>query len=125
MLARCAWRARLIYKRVGYSACGPDILSERRAAIPMAEIITCTECQRKLQVPESFLGQKVQCPECGHHPGRAHPRHDRHHRGPLDRHADLRLPRIDQLERPLSLRELSPASLHPGNLCHGAIDLLP
>lgn len=32
----------------------------------MAEIITCTECQRKLQVPESFIGQKVQCPECGH-----------------------------------------------------------
>ncbi len=32
----------------------------------MAEIITCSECQRKLQVPESYLGQKVQCPECGH-----------------------------------------------------------
>jgi DNA-directed RNA polymerase subunit RPC12/RpoP len=32
----------------------------------MAEVITCSECQRKLQVPESFLGQKVQCPECRH-----------------------------------------------------------
>jgi hypothetical protein len=32
----------------------------------MAEISACPECQRKLQVPESFLGQTVQCPECGH-----------------------------------------------------------
>lgn len=32
----------------------------------MAEIITCPECQRKLQVPESFFGQQVQCPECAH-----------------------------------------------------------
>jgi predicted outer membrane repeat protein len=30
----------------------------------MAEIITCPACQRKLQVPESFYGQTVQCPEC-------------------------------------------------------------
>ncbi|MBI2807181.1 MAG: hypothetical protein HYX68_19540 [Planctomycetes bacterium] len=32
----------------------------------MTEVITCSECQRKLQVPESFIGQMVQCPECGH-----------------------------------------------------------
>ena len=32
----------------------------------MAEIITCPECARKLQVPESFYGQMVQCPECAH-----------------------------------------------------------
>jgi hypothetical protein len=32
----------------------------------MAEIITCPACQRKLQVPESFYGQTVQCPECAH-----------------------------------------------------------
>jgi hypothetical protein len=32
----------------------------------MAEIITCPKCERKLQVPEPFLGQTVQCPECRH-----------------------------------------------------------
>jgi hypothetical protein len=32
----------------------------------MAEIITCPACARKLQVPESFYGQTVQCPECAH-----------------------------------------------------------
>jgi hypothetical protein len=31
----------------------------------MAEIISCPSCQRKLQVPESLLGQDVQCPTCG------------------------------------------------------------
>ena len=31
----------------------------------MAEIITCPACERKLQVPESFYGQTVQCPQCG------------------------------------------------------------
>ncbi len=31
----------------------------------MAEIITCPSCHRKLQVPESLLGQDVQCPTCG------------------------------------------------------------
>jgi hypothetical protein len=31
----------------------------------MAEIITCPSCQRKLQAPESILGQDVQCPSCG------------------------------------------------------------
>jgi hypothetical protein len=30
----------------------------------MPEIISCPSCQRKLQVPESFAGQKVQCPTC-------------------------------------------------------------
>jgi hypothetical protein len=30
----------------------------------MPEIVTCPSCQRKLQVPESFFGQKVQCPTC-------------------------------------------------------------
>lgn len=30
----------------------------------MAEIISCPSCQRKLQVPETFYGQTVQCPEC-------------------------------------------------------------
>ena len=32
----------------------------------MAETITCPACQRSLQVPESYFGQTVQCPECGH-----------------------------------------------------------
>lgn len=32
----------------------------------MAEIITCPDCQRKLQVPVSYYGQTVQCPECAH-----------------------------------------------------------
>ncbi len=31
----------------------------------MAEIILCSNCQRKLQVPDQYLGQTVQCPECG------------------------------------------------------------
>jgi hypothetical protein len=32
----------------------------------MAETIACPSCQRQLQVPEQYLGQKVQCPECRH-----------------------------------------------------------
>ena len=32
----------------------------------MAEILTCPSCRRQLQVPESFIGQTVQCPECVH-----------------------------------------------------------
>ena len=32
----------------------------------MAEIIKCPNCQRELRLPEQFLGQKVQCPECQH-----------------------------------------------------------
>lgn len=32
----------------------------------MAELSACPECKRTLQVPESYLGQVVQCPECGH-----------------------------------------------------------
>lgn len=32
----------------------------------MADIITCPACGRKLQVPASFQGQKVQCPDCAH-----------------------------------------------------------
>jgi hypothetical protein len=32
----------------------------------MAETITCPACARKLQVPESFYRQTVQCPECAH-----------------------------------------------------------
>ena len=31
----------------------------------MSEIISCPSCHRKLQVPESLLGQDVQCPTCG------------------------------------------------------------
>jgi hypothetical protein len=31
----------------------------------MPEIINCPSCQRKLQVPESLIGQDVQCPTCG------------------------------------------------------------
>jgi hypothetical protein len=30
----------------------------------MPDIISCPICQRKLQVPESYLGQQVQCPSC-------------------------------------------------------------
>lgn len=32
----------------------------------MTLIINCPGCQRKLQVPENFLGQDVKCPTCGH-----------------------------------------------------------
>jgi uncharacterized protein YbaR (Trm112 family) len=32
----------------------------------MAEILTCPKCEKKLQVPDQFLGQTVQCPECRH-----------------------------------------------------------
>jgi hypothetical protein len=31
----------------------------------MQEIISCPSCSRKLQVPESLMGQDVQCPTCG------------------------------------------------------------
>jgi hypothetical protein len=31
----------------------------------MNEIISCGQCGRKLQVPESLIGQDVQCPTCG------------------------------------------------------------
>jgi hypothetical protein len=30
----------------------------------MADIINCPSCKRKLQVPETLLGQDVQCPTC-------------------------------------------------------------
>jgi hypothetical protein len=30
----------------------------------MAEVITCPECKRTLQVPATYFGQTVQCPEC-------------------------------------------------------------
>jgi len=30
------------------------------------EIIKCPQCQRQLHVPEHYVGQKVQCPECRH-----------------------------------------------------------
>ena len=32
----------------------------------MADIIHCPSCRKPLQVPESYLGQTVQCPECRH-----------------------------------------------------------
>jgi hypothetical protein len=32
----------------------------------MAEIITCPACQRRLQLPASYFGQTVQCPQCAH-----------------------------------------------------------
>src|ERR1051325_9108314 len=32
----------------------------------MVEVITCPGCRRTLQVPEQYLGQTVQCPECRH-----------------------------------------------------------
>ncbi len=30
----------------------------------MNEIITCSNCQKKLQLPEEYLGKTVQCPSC-------------------------------------------------------------
>jgi hypothetical protein len=30
----------------------------------MAEVLTCPKCERKLQVPETLMGQDVQCPTC-------------------------------------------------------------
>lgn len=30
----------------------------------MAQLITCPECKKPLQVPEELLGKMVQCPEC-------------------------------------------------------------
>lgn len=32
----------------------------------MTEIITCPKCRRTLQVPETYLGQTVECPQCAH-----------------------------------------------------------
>jgi predicted RNA-binding Zn-ribbon protein involved in translation (DUF1610 family) len=32
----------------------------------MTEFITCTQCKKTLQIPEQYLGETVQCPECGH-----------------------------------------------------------
>jgi hypothetical protein len=32
----------------------------------MSEIIACPECQRQLNVPESYFGQTVKCPDCHH-----------------------------------------------------------
>jgi hypothetical protein len=32
----------------------------------MAEMVACPSCRRTLQVPEQYLGQKVECPECQH-----------------------------------------------------------
>ena len=32
----------------------------------MTEIISCPKCRRSLQVPETYLGQTVERPECGH-----------------------------------------------------------
>ena len=32
----------------------------------MAQLITCPECNKHLQVPEELLGKRVQCPECKH-----------------------------------------------------------
>ncbi|MSQ94492.1 MAG: hypothetical protein EXR98_08040 [Gemmataceae bacterium] len=32
----------------------------------MAQLITCPECKKHLQVPEDLMGKKVQCPECKH-----------------------------------------------------------
>ncbi|MCC6419408.1 MAG: hypothetical protein IT429_14325 [Gemmataceae bacterium] len=31
----------------------------------MPEIISCPNCQRRLQAPEEVLGRDVQCPTCG------------------------------------------------------------
>jgi hypothetical protein len=31
----------------------------------MQEIINCPSCQRRLQVPDTLVGQDVQCPTCG------------------------------------------------------------
>jgi hypothetical protein len=32
----------------------------------MVEVAECPKCQRPLQIPASFIGQVVQCPQCGH-----------------------------------------------------------
>jgi predicted Zn finger-like uncharacterized protein len=32
----------------------------------MAETISCPSCSSQLQVPDSYIGQVVQCPECQH-----------------------------------------------------------
>ena len=31
----------------------------------MPEVLSCPKCERKLQVPETLMGQDVQCPTCG------------------------------------------------------------
>jgi hypothetical protein len=38
---------------------------EPREPKPMQEIINCPSCQRRLQVPDTLVGQDVQCPTCG------------------------------------------------------------
>jgi predicted Zn finger-like uncharacterized protein len=32
----------------------------------MSELINCPSCKKQLQVPDSQIGERVQCPECGH-----------------------------------------------------------
>ncbi len=31
----------------------------------MNEILTCSNCQKMLQIPEQYVGETVQCPHCG------------------------------------------------------------
>jgi DNA-directed RNA polymerase subunit RPC12/RpoP len=32
----------------------------------MMDVITCSQCQRQLQLPTQYLGEMVQCPQCQH-----------------------------------------------------------
>jgi hypothetical protein len=58
----------------------------------MQEIIHCPSCQRRLQVPDTLVGQDVQCPTCGAtfvaSLGGASPR-------PAERALEENLPRLD------------------------------
>lgn len=64
----------------------------------MAEVISCPDCQRKLQLPDELMGQEVRCPSCGREfvaeiGGSAPP--------PVPRYEELPArPREDRSERP-------------------------
>src|SRR5262249_23640495 len=84
----------------------------------MQEVISCPSCQRKLQVPETLLGQDVQCPTCGatfvaSAGGQTAPSPPRHQEEPPQRDAPPR-PRYrdehddDYEERPRRRRDLIP-----------------
>src|SRR5262245_39651469 len=32
----------------------------------MAEIVNCSSCRKPLQIPAHYIGETVQCPQCGH-----------------------------------------------------------
>jgi hypothetical protein len=65
----------------------------------MQEIIHCPGCQKKLQIPETLLGQDVQCPTCG---GIFRAELDQQPAPPPRRPEDSRAEREEPADRPRS-----------------------